>query len=181
MEEELANLNLIDEEEDAFHEEAMVVDQNYQFNLVGQCLTDSVVHFPSLRNTMDDFWHPIVGCVFQILEKKRKKKIQICKDRTVYARFQYEKLSLFCFIYGYRQKILTMGIDNWQNMDSRELNGADSDNEPMDLVLTKENNPLLSMDGKKQQQVEGDMIIFSGTNIEGGLQDIMASSVGQSS
>ncbi|MBA0787232.1 hypothetical protein Gotri_026866 [Gossypium trilobum] len=35
MEEELTNLNLIDDEEDAFHEEATVVDQNYQFNLVG--------------------------------------------------------------------------------------------------------------------------------------------------
>ncbi|MBA0755498.1 hypothetical protein Gogos_021254 [Gossypium gossypioides] len=57
MEEELANLNLIDEEEDVFHEEATVVDQNYQFSLIG-------------------------------------------KDRTAYARFQYEKLSLFCFIYG---------------------------------------------------------------------------------
>ncbi|MBA0818291.1 hypothetical protein Gohar_003646 [Gossypium harknessii] len=31
---------------------------------------------------------------------KRKKKIQIGKDRIVYARFQYEKLSLFCFICG---------------------------------------------------------------------------------
>ncbi|MBA0755815.1 hypothetical protein Gogos_021725, partial [Gossypium gossypioides] len=57
MEEELANLNLIDEEDDAFHEEATVVDQNYQFSLIG-------------------------------------------KDQTVYARFQYEKLSLFCFICG---------------------------------------------------------------------------------
>ncbi|MBA0824000.1 hypothetical protein Goarm_020690, partial [Gossypium armourianum] len=33
MEEELANLNLIDEEEDAFHEEGAVVDQKYQFSL----------------------------------------------------------------------------------------------------------------------------------------------------
>ncbi|MBA0749027.1 hypothetical protein Gogos_002993 [Gossypium gossypioides] len=57
MEEELANLNLIDKEDNAFHEEATVVDQNYQFSLIG-------------------------------------------KDRTVYAYFQYEKLSLFCFICG---------------------------------------------------------------------------------
>lgn len=34
------------------------------------------------------------------LPLKRKKKIQIGKDKTVYARFQYEKLSLFCFICG---------------------------------------------------------------------------------
>ncbi|KAH1091112.1 hypothetical protein J1N35_018369 [Gossypium stocksii] len=31
---------------------------------------------------------------------KRRKKIQIGVDKTVYARFQYEKLSLFCFICG---------------------------------------------------------------------------------
>ncbi|TYG95820.1 hypothetical protein ES288_A11G298700v1 [Gossypium darwinii] len=35
--------------------------------------------------------------VFVLL--KRKKKIQIGKDTIVYACFQYEKLSLFCFIY----------------------------------------------------------------------------------
>ncbi|MFQ6670996.1 hypothetical protein Gotur_035685 [Gossypium turneri] len=31
---------------------------------------------------------------------KRKKNIQIGKDWTVYAYFQYKKLSSFCFIYG---------------------------------------------------------------------------------
>ncbi|MBA0628147.1 hypothetical protein Godav_022915, partial [Gossypium davidsonii] len=132
IEEELANLNLIDDEEDAFHEEATVVDQNYQFSLVRRCLTDSVVHFPSLRNTMANLWHPIWGiCLMvetmakqfgdvfgQFLEYdtsistmgikkvmriwirldvtiplKRKKNIQIGKDWTVYACFQYDKLS----------------------------------------------------------------------------------------
>ncbi|KAH1096420.1 hypothetical protein J1N35_013341 [Gossypium stocksii] len=29
---------------------------------------------------------------------KRRKKVQIGVDKTIYARFQYEKLSLFCFI-----------------------------------------------------------------------------------
>ncbi|MBA0628117.1 hypothetical protein Godav_022888 [Gossypium davidsonii] len=159
MEEELANLNLIDEEEDAFHEEATVVDQNYQFSLVGRCLTDSVVHFPSLCNTMVDLWHPNGGiCLMtetmakqvgdilgQFLEYdtsiltmeikkfmriqirldviillKRKKKIQIGKGQTVYTSFH------------------------------RELNGAGSDNVPMDLVLAEENDPLLSMEGKKR-------------------------------
>ncbi|MBA0642824.1 hypothetical protein Goklo_027165 [Gossypium klotzschianum] len=70
MEEELANLNLIDEEEDAFHEEGAVVDQKYQFSLVGRCLTNSVVHFPSLRNrgnlllvplSLSEFWVQIHG------------------------------------------------------------------------------------------------------------------------
>ncbi|MBA0810905.1 hypothetical protein Gohar_002851 [Gossypium harknessii] len=64
---------------------------------------------------------------------------------------------------------------------SRELNGADSDNGPMDLVLTDENDPLLSMEGKKQQWVEGDTTISSGNNIEGGLHDITTNSAGRSS
>ncbi|MBA0731299.1 hypothetical protein Golax_000088, partial [Gossypium laxum] len=34
MEEKLANLNLLDEEEDVFREEAPVVDNEYQFCLV---------------------------------------------------------------------------------------------------------------------------------------------------
>ncbi|KAH1057398.1 hypothetical protein J1N35_035463 [Gossypium stocksii] len=59
MEDDLANLNLVDEEEEAFQQEAAVVDQNMNLSLVGCCLIDSVVHFPSLRNTMADLWHPI--------------------------------------------------------------------------------------------------------------------------
>ncbi|PPD76850.1 hypothetical protein GOBAR_DD26223 [Gossypium barbadense] len=48
----------------------------------------------------------------------------------------------------------------------------------MDMVLAEENDPLLSMEGKKRQRVVGDTIISSGNNIEGGLHDIIASSAG---
>ncbi|PPR83925.1 hypothetical protein GOBAR_AA36787 [Gossypium barbadense] len=61
MEEDLAKLNIIDEEEEAFIEEASMVEKSYQLCLVGHCLTDSIVHFPSMRNTMADLWHPIGG------------------------------------------------------------------------------------------------------------------------
>ncbi|MBA0746886.1 hypothetical protein Gogos_009359 [Gossypium gossypioides] len=164
MEKELANLRLLNEEEAAFQEDAAVVVRSYQLWLVGRCRMDSVVHFPSLRNTMVDLWHPIGGiCITDLGDKrflfqffhevdvqrvlsglmseimakqfgyflgklleydssiltlglmkfmrirvrldvsfslKRKKKIQIGKEKTFYARFQYEKLSLFCFICG---------------------------------------------------------------------------------
>ncbi|MBA0659342.1 hypothetical protein Goklo_011489 [Gossypium klotzschianum] len=256
MEEGLANLNLLDEEEDAFHEEATVVDQNYQFCLVGLCLTDSVVHFPSLCNTMADLWHPIGGiCILDLGDKrflfqffhdadvqivlfgtpmfwvqihdlppglmketmakqfgdflgqfleydtsiltteikkfiyirvrldvslllKRKKKILIGKERTVYARFHrvdmerdnknknseeehdvgrntmgvMEKTSLNpIFIpLEFVQHILLKGNDSWRNMGSRDLNGVVIAGEPMDLVLTEENDPLISLDGKKR-------------------------------
>ncbi|KAH1114033.1 hypothetical protein J1N35_007411 [Gossypium stocksii] len=71
MEDDLANLNLVDEEEEAFQEEAAVVDQNMNLSLVGCCLTDSVVHFPSLRNTMADLWHPIQGICISDLGERR--------------------------------------------------------------------------------------------------------------
>lgn len=61
MEEELASLNLLEDEEEAFCEEAMAVDNEFQYCLVGRCLTNSVVHFPSLQNTMANLWHPIGG------------------------------------------------------------------------------------------------------------------------
>ncbi|PPS00823.1 hypothetical protein GOBAR_AA19826 [Gossypium barbadense] len=70
MEEELANLNLLDDEEEAFQGDITVVERNYQFCLVGRCLTDSVVHFSSLRNTMADLWHPIGGiCILDLGDK----------------------------------------------------------------------------------------------------------------
>ncbi|KAH1122974.1 hypothetical protein J1N35_006134 [Gossypium stocksii] len=125
--EELANLNFIDDEDDAFHEEAAMMDRKYQFNLVGRCLTNSVVYFPSLRNSIADLWHHIGG------------------------------------IY------------------SRGLNGAGSENGPMDLLLDKENNPLLTMEGKKRQRVVGDITLSLGNDIEGGLHDTTSSSTGQSS
>lgn len=71
MEDDLANLRLRDEKEEAFQEEATVGDQDYRICLVAHCLTDSVVHFPSLRNTMADLWHLIGGICISNLDDKR--------------------------------------------------------------------------------------------------------------
>ncbi|PPS10808.1 hypothetical protein GOBAR_AA09834 [Gossypium barbadense] len=71
MEEDLAKLNIIDEEEEAFIEEASVVERSYQLCLVGRYLTDSVVHLPSMRNTMEDLWHPIGRICISDLRNKR--------------------------------------------------------------------------------------------------------------
>ncbi|MBA0847013.1 hypothetical protein Goshw_011143 [Gossypium schwendimanii] len=125
MEEALSNLRLLDDEEKAIQEDEGAVNGAYQFCQVGRCLTDNVVHFHSLRNTMADLWHPIGGiCITELGEKrylfqffnekfmrirvcldvtgplKRKKKVLVGKSMMVYARFKYEKLSLFCFICG---------------------------------------------------------------------------------
>lgn len=71
MEDDLANLRLCDEEEKAFQEEATVGDQDFRLCLVDRCLTDSVVHFPSLRNTMADVWNPVGGICISDLGDKR--------------------------------------------------------------------------------------------------------------
>lgn len=69
MEDDLVNLNLKDEEEVAFSEDPNTVDS--QFQLVEPCLTGSVVHFPSLRNTMANLWHPIRGiAIFDLGERR---------------------------------------------------------------------------------------------------------------
>ncbi|MBA0724798.1 hypothetical protein Golax_021459, partial [Gossypium laxum] len=61
MEDKMANLNLNDKEEEAFQKETTESKEDFHFCLVGNCLTNSVVHFSYLRNTMTDLWHPIEG------------------------------------------------------------------------------------------------------------------------
>lgn len=47
------------------------MEKSFQFCLVGRCLTDSVVHFPLLRNTIADLWHLIGGiCITNLGEKR---------------------------------------------------------------------------------------------------------------
>ncbi|MBA0576209.1 hypothetical protein Golob_027803 [Gossypium lobatum] len=71
MEDALDNLRLLDDEEEAFQGDEEAAGGVHQLCLVGRCLTDSVVHFPSLRNTMADFWHPIGGiCITELGEKR---------------------------------------------------------------------------------------------------------------
>ncbi|MBA0671706.1 hypothetical protein Goklo_029705 [Gossypium klotzschianum] len=70
MEDAMENLNLLDEEEEAFQENKGAVGCVHQLYLVGRC-RDSVVHFPSLCNTMADLWHPLGGiCITEIGEKR---------------------------------------------------------------------------------------------------------------
>ncbi|KAK5819696.1 hypothetical protein PVK06_024719 [Gossypium arboreum] len=71
MEDELANLSLLDKEEEAFQKDAVVIEQSFQFSLVGRCVTDSVVNFPAPRNTMAALWHPIGGICIADLGNKR--------------------------------------------------------------------------------------------------------------
>ncbi|MBA0845637.1 hypothetical protein Goarm_022281 [Gossypium armourianum] len=225
MEEGLTNLNLLDEEEDAFHEEATVVDQNYQFYLetiakqFGDFLGQFIEYDTSILTTEIKKFICIRVPLDVSLPLKRKKKILIGKERTVYACFQYEKPNgLECSrvdmekdnknrnsgkehdvgrnTMGVMEKtslnpifiplesvqhILLKGNDSWRNMGSRDLNGVVSAGEPMDLVLTEENDPLISLEGKKRQRIVGVSITSSGNNIERGSFNLTTSSTGQSS
>ncbi|MBA0555996.1 hypothetical protein Golob_026139, partial [Gossypium lobatum] len=71
MEEELANLNIVDDEEISVQAVEDEVGTNYSMCMVGRVLTDSVVHFPSIRNMLANLWHPLGGISITDIGKKR--------------------------------------------------------------------------------------------------------------
>ncbi|MBA0818143.1 hypothetical protein Gohar_021916 [Gossypium harknessii] len=58
---DLANLNIMDEEEDPLLVvgDDIAIDPEYGLCSVGRVLTDSIMNFPSLKNTLADLWHPL--------------------------------------------------------------------------------------------------------------------------
>ncbi|MBA0692702.1 hypothetical protein Goari_010239, partial [Gossypium aridum] len=63
MENELAQLSINDEEEEIIH---IPIDPNREnrgeiFQLVGCFLTASTIHFPAMKSTMANLWHPVKG------------------------------------------------------------------------------------------------------------------------
>ncbi|MFQ6652642.1 hypothetical protein Gotur_024410, partial [Gossypium turneri] len=85
MEGEFAGLSL-EEEEDEILQIQFDVETNGEvvvLQLVGCFLTASIVHFPAMRNTIANVWHPVKGVQIRDLGEKR-----------------YERLSLFCFYCG---------------------------------------------------------------------------------
>ncbi|KAG8477463.1 hypothetical protein CXB51_031019 [Gossypium anomalum] len=73
MEGGIADLNLDNGEEVAFslQDESEAQNAMYNFCLVGCFLTAIVVHFPAMRNTMANIWHPLEGVqIFNLGEKR---------------------------------------------------------------------------------------------------------------
>lgn len=68
MERGIADMSIEDGEEEAWLLLGEVESQKstYIFCLVGCFFTASVVHFPTMRNTMANLWHPLEGV--QILD-----------------------------------------------------------------------------------------------------------------
>ncbi|MBA0879066.1 hypothetical protein Goshw_003306 [Gossypium schwendimanii] len=52
-------------------EENKADEESYDLCLVGRVITDSIVNFTSLRNTLADLWHPLRGVSITELESKR--------------------------------------------------------------------------------------------------------------
>ncbi|MBA0551868.1 hypothetical protein Golob_022727 [Gossypium lobatum] len=81
---DLENHNIMDEEEDPLVVvgDDMCADLEYGLCLVGRVLTDSIVNFPSLKNTLADLWHPL-----------REVSIMEIVDKHILFRF-YSKIDL---------------------------------------------------------------------------------------
>ncbi|KAG8489479.1 hypothetical protein CXB51_017459 [Gossypium anomalum] len=73
MEKELANLNIEDDEEEALILPTDGVSRKliYDCCLVGCFLMASVVHFPTMKNTMENLWNPLGGVQISYLGGKR--------------------------------------------------------------------------------------------------------------
>lgn len=79
------------------------------------------------------------------------------------------------------QKSYLMGDSDRRNLGSKVFNGIENDSGPMDLVLFEENDPLVSLEGKKRQQLVGALINESGNNVVDGSFVLTANYAGQSS
>ncbi|MBA0833960.1 hypothetical protein Goarm_006364 [Gossypium armourianum] len=73
IENDLANLSLEEEEDEGmqFETEARPQKSPYDLCLVGCCLTTSVVHSTTTKNTMANLWHPLGGIQISNLGEKR--------------------------------------------------------------------------------------------------------------
>ncbi|KAG8488487.1 hypothetical protein CXB51_016433 [Gossypium anomalum] len=176
MEEELVNLSLLDNEEEAFQEEAVVVDRTYQFCLVRRCLTDSVVHFPSLLNTMADLWHPIGGhgesyCPYRLRIEPSKiifswdlplRVVLRCRN-TVVSRWLCEADGSQC------------NTGNLESLNQSILFNEEKNTGPMDLVLEEENDPIATLERKKRQRIVEGPLVLLGSNTGKGSLDLSAS------
>lgn len=68
MEADLTELTLNEDEEEALQiqVEPNIDREAGNFRLVGCFLTASIIHFPTMKSTMANFWHPVWGFKFEI-------------------------------------------------------------------------------------------------------------------
>ncbi|MFQ6666718.1 hypothetical protein Gotur_032973 [Gossypium turneri] len=73
MENELAQLSINEEEEEIIHIpiDPSTENRGETTQLVGCFLTASTIHFPAMKSTMANLWHPIKGVRIRDLGEKR--------------------------------------------------------------------------------------------------------------
>ncbi|MBA0845251.1 hypothetical protein Goarm_022376, partial [Gossypium armourianum] len=73
MENELAQLSINDEEEEIIHipTDPSTENRGETTKLVGCFLTTSTIHFPAMKSTMANLWHPVKGVRICDLGEKR--------------------------------------------------------------------------------------------------------------
>ncbi|MBA0813430.1 hypothetical protein Gohar_027278 [Gossypium harknessii] len=108
MEEELANINIADDEEEPVQAvgDELGVEEDYSLCMVGWVLIDNVVDFPSIRNTLVDLWHPLGEYLSQILGRRENfigqfmeyDNALVARRVRKYIRIRYEKITLFYFL-----------------------------------------------------------------------------------
>ncbi|MBA0728277.1 hypothetical protein Golax_001189 [Gossypium laxum] len=159
MEAELANLNLKDKDEESFQfdKDRDRTKEDYLFCLVRKALTDCVVHFPSLKITLADLWHPLRGVLITDI---------------------WEKRYLLCFFYevdikwvlgGSKEGGNPLGMDVDKRSKGKSFDANKTVNSyqnrwvEMELWLNRENgdrqtksnyedSPIKQCDGKKRQR-----------------------------
>ncbi|MBA0560827.1 hypothetical protein Golob_017704 [Gossypium lobatum] len=127
MEDEIAGLSLHDDEEKAWlvTPDASGNVSGFDLCLVDSFLTASVIRFEAMHSIMANLWHPIGGVsISDLVEKrfrfrfyavvnidrldvrlslKQRKRFALTYQQWVYARFCYERLSLFCNKLGHSE------------------------------------------------------------------------------
>ncbi|MBA0707465.1 hypothetical protein Golax_019509 [Gossypium laxum] len=112
MEVDLANLNLDDPV--AGQEEDDVGEDDFRFCLVGRVLTDSSVHFPSLRNVLLELWYPIEGGMVKVFA--------LFDYRWVFKELSLDGISLRA---GTRRE--TMAVSRWHREEPKDIIKSDMD------------------------------------------------------
>ncbi|KAH1107590.1 hypothetical protein J1N35_011358 [Gossypium stocksii] len=193
MEDELENLILVDGEVEAFQDKESELEEDFKFYLVGSCLTDSVVHFSSLRNTLADFMVPYYGILSQIHDLppsliSKAMTRQFCSflgsfldydtkiSMFVVKRYMRIKVRLDVRLPLKRKKKIVLGASWMEN--ELKVNWS-NDFKLMELGLDGKECPIQFVEGKKRQRMLGAIStdLFNGdVRVSGECQDRSASS-----
>ncbi|KAG8491258.1 hypothetical protein CXB51_014432 [Gossypium anomalum] len=176
MDVDLANLRLLDEEEEAFQEDSASVDQNHQFCLLGygesfcpfrlQIESSKIVFGWDLslravawrRGTVVSRWLRQADRS-QLSSEKMEKKFQSSdevKDSESNSRGDLWNQSSNTNLIPLKsnQLISNTGPVNWRNLGIGVLNSIDVVNGPTDLMLKEENDPLFQLEGNVPRKLE---------------------------